>query len=340
MVPASGARPATPSGPLPVAVMGLGHIGRRIAEVAHASGELTLVGAVDASPAFAGKPLPELVPGSPKGLKVDRDLGQVLPRLKGGVLLHATGSRFEEVLPQLEAAVSAGVHVVSTCEELAFPWLRYEEKADKLDELAQRHQVSVLGTGVNPGFVLDRLVAAAGAVCGSIRHAHAERKVDLFTRRESLQRRCGLGLTEDEFERRASAGEVGHVGLAESAALCALGLGLDFDEYEEEVEPLLAEEDSTCGAIAIPRDHVAGVYHRVRGFHEGRETVLLELSLEAHAEGPYDLIRLDADPPVTLRVEGGYAGDDATAWAVANAAPRLARAERGLLTVLELPAGR
>lgn len=327
------------SGPLPAAVVGLGFIGRKIAEAVLSSPELSLLGAVDSAPRLAGRPLAELVANAPRSLKIDEDVGRVLPRLKGGVLLLACGSRFEPALPLIEAAVRAGVHVVSTCEELAFPWLRFEEKADALDRLAARHEVCVLGTGVNPGFVLDRLVATAGAACGSIRAAHGERVVDLLTRREGLQRRAGLGLTEDEFERRAAAGEVGHLGLAESAALCALGLGLDFDEYEEEIEPLLAEEDHV-GPVPFQKGQVAGVYQRVRGFHEARQIVELELTLAAGAEDPHDLIRIDAEPPVTLRVDGGYAGDEATAWSVVNAAPRVAAAEPGLLTVLELPAGR
>ncbi|MBI5542522.1 MAG: dihydrodipicolinate reductase [Deltaproteobacteria bacterium] len=326
-------------GPLPVAVVGLGFIGRKIAEAALASPDLTLVAAVDLAASLSGRSLSDIVPGAPRSVKVDRDLGLCLPKLRGGVVLLATGSRFEAQLQQLEAAVRAGAHVVSTCEELAFPWLRFEEKADKLDQLAVQHKVSVLGTGVNPGFVLDRLVATAGGACGSVRHAKASRVVDLLTCRESLQRRAGLGLTEDEFERRAAAGELGHVGLAESAALCALGLGLDFDEYEEELEPLLADED-LGGRLPLKKGQVAGVWQRVRGFHEERQTVELELTLAADAEGPHDEIHLDAEPPVRLRIEGGYAEDSATAWALVNAAPRVAAAEPGLLTVLELPAGR
>jgi 4-hydroxy-tetrahydrodipicolinate reductase len=255
------------------------------------------------------------------------------------VLLHATGSRFLDVLAHLEAAVRAGVHVVSTCEELAFPWLRFEEKADALDELAAAHHVCVLGTGVNPGFVLDRLVAAAGSVSGEVRHVRAERQVDVSTRREALQRKVGLGLTEDEFERRATAGEIGHVGLAESAALCALGLGLDFDEYEEAIEPMIADEDHH-GPVPVKRGQVAGIYQRVQGFADGREVVDLELSIGLGVESAHDRIVIDADPKIDLTIAGGVAGEAATAWAVVNAAPRLPSAQAGLLTVLELPAGR
>ncbi len=329
---------ANGSGPIPVAVMGLGILGREIARAALASPELALVAAVDSAPSLSGKGLSELVPGAPKSLRIDGDAGRVLANLRGGVLLHATGSRFEAVYPQLEAAARCGIHVVSTCEELAFPWLHYEEKADALDHLAKSRGACILGAGVNPGFVLDRLVATAGAACGQVRSIHAVRVVDAALRRASLQHRVGMGLSEDEFARRADAGELGHVGLEESAALCALGLGLDCDEFEEDIDALIAEEDF-AGDVPVQKGQVAGIYQRARGFLEGRQVVELELTIAAGVES-YDLIELDAEPKIRLKVEGGYPGEVATAWSVVNAAPRMLAAEPGLLTVLELPAGR
>lgn len=327
------------SGPIPVAIMGLGILGREIARAALASPELAVVAAVDSASTLVGKTLSELVPGAPKSLRIEGDAARVLANLRGGVLLHAIGSRFEAIYPQLEAAARCGIHVVSTCEELAFPWLHYEDKADALDHLAKSRGACILGAGVNPGFVLDRLVATAGAACGQVRSVHAVRVVDASLRREALQRRIGMGLSEDEFARRADAGELGHVGLEESAALCALGLGLDCDEFEEDVEALIAEEDSG-GAVPVEKGQVAGIYQRARGFLEGRQVVDLELTIAAGVEESYDLIELDAEPKVRLKVEGGYPGEVATAWSVVNAAPRMLAAEPGLLTVLELPAGR
>jgi len=255
------------------------------------------------------------------------------------VLLLATSSRFEAVLPTLQAAARAGVHVVSSCEELAFPWLHDEAKADALDALAAKHQVAILGTGVNPGFVLDRLVATAAAVCGPVRRIHAERVVDVSTRREALRRKVGMGLSVEEFEKQAEAGEIGHVGLLDSAALCALGVGLDYDETEEELDHVVAEEDLST-APPVRKGQVAGIYQRARGFLEGREVVDLELTIAAGVPESYDLIRIEAARNLELRVAGGYPGDEATAWAVVNAVPRMATLPPGLLTVLELPAGR
>ncbi len=329
-----------PAGPVPVVVMGLGFIGQEIARAAQASSEVELIGAVDTSPTLVGRPLADVL-GQP-GLKlmVSDSLERAIGRRKGVVLLHATGSRLPQVMDQLLDAVKQGVSVVSTCEELAFPFLKFPELADKLDRAAQRAGVAVLGAGVNPGFVMDRLAATAGQVCGAVRHATVTRVVDARERREALQRKVGAGLTEEEFFDLVDKDQLGHVGLVESAALCALGLGLDLDDYEEEVAPVFAEEDITGGAFPVKKGRVAGMFQSVVGLEDGQERVRLELTIAVGADKPGDRIEIDADPKLVIEIPGGVAGDRATANAVVNAAPRLTAAEAGLLTVLELPAGR
>jgi 4-hydroxy-tetrahydrodipicolinate reductase len=320
--------------------MGLGVIGQEIARAAQASPEVELVGAVDTSPQLVGRPLSEVLgPSGPK-VKVSGSLEAAVGRRRNAVLLHATGSRLEQVMEQLLEALKLGLPVVSTCEELAFPFLKYPELAQKLDRAAQRAGVAVLGTGVNPGFVMDRLVATAGQVCGTIRRATVTRVVDARTRREALQRKVGAGLSEEEFFALVDKEQLGHVGMVESAALCALGLGLDCDDFEEEIVPVFAEEDITGGAFPVKKGRVAGIYQAAVGLEEGQERVRLELTIAVGADSPGDRIELDADPKVVLEVRGGIAGDQATANVLVNAAPRVTAAEAGLLTVLELPAGR
>src|SRR5919197_2582481 len=169
------------AGPVPVVVMGLGFIGQEIIRSALASPEVTLVGAVDTHPQLVGRKVSDLVGAPAAGMRVEEDLKAAMGRAKGAVLLHATGSRLPQVADQLLEAMRLGLHVVSTCEELAFPYLKHGALAEKLDRAAARAGVSMLGTGVNPGYVLDRLVAAAGQVCGPVRRAKAERVVDART---------------------------------------------------------------------------------------------------------------------------------------------------------------
>jgi 2,4-diaminopentanoate dehydrogenase len=326
------------AGPVPVVVMGLGAIGREIARAALQSEEVTLVGAVDTHPALVGKRLDTL--GVPSPLEVGPGLRRGPARGQRPVVLHATGSSLPAVAEQLLAAVREGHPVVSTCEELAFPWVRHPELAERLERAAQRAGVSVLGTGINPGFVLDRLAATVGQALGPVRHVLARRVVDARQRREALQRKIGAGLTEDEFDALAAEGAVGHVGLLESAALCALGLGIDVEEYEEEVAPVIAHEDIPGGAFLVPRGRVAGVNQTVVGLEDGQERVRLELMLALGAEPPGDQIVIESDIRLTVDIPGGIPGDSATAQLVVHAAPRVASAESGLLTVLDLPAGR
>lgn len=326
---------------IPVVVMGLGEIGQAIARVALGRPELRVVGVADVHPELAGRPLGEVIGTNGPDLRIEPDVEPLLRAARGGVLLHATGSRFEEVLPDLKLAVRAGLSVISTCEELAWPWLRHEEAAEELDRLCEERNVAVLGTGVNPGFVLDRLPAFLGQVVTGVRHVRGLRVVDASTRRPALQRKIGAGLTEEAFHEAAERGEVGHVGLAESAALVAAGLGLSLDEVEEELLPLVAQDDDAGqGAVVqVRRGQVAGVQQTARVFSEEREVVRLELTLALGAEDPRDEIDLDAEPAIRLVIPGGIAGEEATAAAVINAVPAVTEL-RGLVTVLDLPAGR
>ncbi len=324
---------------VPVVVMGLGFIGQEVARAAEASPELTLVGAVDKNPALVGKSLGQLIGNPAVTVKVSADLTAAIGRHKGVILLHATGSRLPQVMDQLLEAARLGVSVVSTCEELAFPHLKHPELAQKLAEAAESAGVAILGTGVNPGFVLDRLVATAGQVCGQVRHVSATRVVDARSRREALQRKVGAGLTEEEFLDLVDKDLLGHVGLTESAALCALGLGMDCDDFEEEIVPVIAEED-IAGAFLVKAGRVAGICQTAVGLEDGQERIRLELTIAVGAAEAGDRIVIDAEPRVELMIKGGIAGDQATAHVLVNAAPRLTAAEPGLLTVLELPAGR
>jgi len=326
-------------GGIPVVLLGLGEIGQAIARAALVRPELRIVAAVDPAPSRAGRALSDVLGEPAPDATVARSLGEVAASARGGVVLAATRSRLTEVLPELEEAVRAGLHVISTCEELAWPWLNHAEEATALDRLCHERNVAVLGTGVNPGFVFDRLPSLLAQVTGPVRHLHGVRVVDVSRRRIALQRKVGAGLDEEEFHDRVERGEIGHVGLAESAAMAAEACaGVDEYEVDEEIVPLLAEEDAE-GPVPVSRGQVAGLHHEARVFDGGREVVRLELTIAVGAADPRDEVNLDADPPVRVLVPGGIAGDAATANTVVNAVPALVEL-RGLVSVLDLPAGR
>ncbi len=320
---------------IPVVVSGLGEVGGAIARAVLASPDLRLVGAVD--PALAGGSL-DAVAGTPTGLKVEGDAARALRAARGGVLLLAGSSRFLEVLPALEQAVRAGVSVVSTCEELAYPWLAHEEEADALDALCERNDVAIVAAGVNPGLALDRLPSLLSQGTGEVRRVEARRVVDLAGCGEAWWKLAGVGLAPDAFQRAVEVEAIGQVGLAESATLAALGCGLELDELEEDAEPVLAPRD-LAGAVLVQKGGVAGIRQVARGWQGGREVVRLEALLAAGVDEACDAIAIEADPPLRLVVPGGFPGVASTAWSVVHAASAVPMMQ-GLVTVLDLPPGR
>lgn len=107
-----------------------------------------------------------------------------------------------EVEPQIEPMARAGISVVSSCEELLYPPLREPRLAKRLDQLCKQHGARVLGTGVNPGFVMDVLPVCLTGVCRTVRAIRIQRVVNAATRRGPLQKKSGSGLPPAEVERR------------------------------------------------------------------------------------------------------------------------------------------
>ena len=321
---------------IPVVLLGLGDIGQAVARAAVLRDDLELVAVVDRDPALEGRALDSLlgVP-APAELRVEGDLSKALARARGGVLLHTGTSRLDEALPDVRAAVGAGLHVVSTCAELAYPELDRAEDAEALHRLCERKGVAVVATGVAPGFSLDRLPAFLAQITGPLRHVRALRVVDLAAARGTLRREAGVGLSEAAFDAALERGELGSLGLAQSAALVAEScIGVDEYEVDEELFPLFADEDG-----AVHRGEVAGLQQVARVFAEDREVVRLELTLQVGAQDPRDEVELDGDPPLRLVVPGGIPGESGAANAVVNAIPAVVE-RQGLLSVLDLPAGR
>ena len=311
-------------------LFGAGAIGAGIGRLAAQRGDIALVGAIDSAPDKAGRPLYEALElGPPAGgphPTIEADAERALAAARPQVVLHATGSYLPDVLPQLLACARAGANVVSTCEELAYPWRRHPELAKQLDAQAMSHGVTVLGTGVNPGFVMDTLVAALSGVCQRVERVRIARIVDVATRRVQLQRKVGVGLTVEEFRERVATGRCGHVGLQESCWLVAEGLGWRLDGLDERIEPVVA-----------PDGRAAGMRQVAVGTQDGHTLIEAVVQMSAGAERPRDEIEIEGTPPVRLVIDGGVQGDLATAAVVVNAVPRVVACAPGLITMLDLP---
>ncbi len=300
-----------------------------------------LVGAIDIDTDKAGRDLGEVV-GVDRvtGVEVSSDAAQVIRSTAPQVVLHTTSSFLDRVYDQLELCVRGGANVVSSTEELLFPFKRHPDLSSKLDRLARDHGVTVLGTGVNPGYVMDNLALMATGVCREVRGLDVERVVDASSRRLPLQRKIGAGLSAREFEDRKQRGAIGHIGLRESLLLVAYGLGWELQEEDERLDPVLAEVDVRTPHLSVRAGQVAGIHHTASGRVRDGRTISLDLKMYVGAREPRDAIRVDGDPPIDLVIRGGVFGDTATVAALVNAIPAVGNAAAGLTTVIDIPAPR
>jgi len=318
---------------------GIGAIGAEVVRLCLNRPEIEIVGAIDAHPSKAGLDLGEAAhAGRTLGITVAYEAEPLLKDVYADVVVHSTSSALTSVYPQLMSIVSAEKSVISTCEELAFPWVRYPEISRKLDRRARETGVRVLGTGVNPGFVMDFLPLVLATACQQVRSIRVERVVDVGTRRMNLQRKVGVGLSVEGFQRGANDGTIGHVGLRESLLMIADTMGWRLDDVAETLEPLIASGRHKTEYFSVERGYVRGLRQSVRGLSAGREVVRLDLEMSLGADDPRDVIRIDGTPPVEVRVPGGIEGDQATSAIVTNCIPAVARSRAvGLLSMRDLP---
>ncbi len=229
------------------------------------------------------------------------------------------------------------MHVVTTCEELSFPTPGNASLFREVDRAARRKKVSVLGTGVNPGFAMDALALMLTAPCARVERVSVTRVVDAGTRRLPLQRKVGAGLNLSQFRRAITEGTVRHVGLAESIHMIAAGLGWKLDRIEESLEPAIAPRDLDTEYLRVPAGAAAGIKQQARAFRGGQVAIALDLQMYVGAESPRDHVLIDGVPSLDVTIAGGVAGDIATAAIVVNAIPKLLAAPAGVATMKDIP---
>jgi len=314
-----------------VAQYGIGPIGAEIARLLLTKPWVNLVAAVDIDPNKIGRDLGEVIGlGRNAGVVVTSEL-----TAKPDVVCHSTGSRLREVSDQLKALLSRGCHVVSTCEELSFPL--DEDVREELMQVARANNVTLLGTGVNPGFVMDKLPLTVTSVCQDVKSVEIIRIQNASTRREPLQRKVGAGMTVDEFRAAVAAGRIKHMGLKESLMMVGNGLGVEFDHVTDEViEPIVADREVVTQYLKVAPGQVAGVHQTIEGM--GRINVSLELRMYVGAEAvAADRVIVRGTPDVEMEIKGGVHGDRATAAMVVNSIPRVVQARPGVLTMDDIP---
>ncbi len=331
------------AGPTGIVVLGTGQMGCAIARLVVERPGLELVGAWARRPERAGLELGEAVGlGRPLGLAVESDLPGLLERARPRVAIQTTCSRVAEAEPEITRCLERGIHVVSIAEEMAWPEATSPEAADRLDRLARAHGAALLGTGVNPGFVLDLLVVTLSGACARVDSITATRVNDLSPYGPTVLRSQGVGLTPEGFEAGLESGEVvGHLGFRQSIAMIAAALGWEIERIEESREPIVAAEPRETPFVRVEPGRVAGCLHSAFAWRDGRRAISLihpqQVCPEAAGVATRDTLEIAGDPPLRLTSHPEIPGGRATVALAVNAVPRVLAAAPGLRHGTELP---
>ena len=318
---------------LRLAIYGFGEIGRTLARVALERGH-EVVGAVDVNPDLIGKDVGELLGSGKLGVRVTDNPEEGLKGCE--VVLHATSSYVPRIYDQLVTAIKLGKSVVSTCETLSYPYYRYPVLARRIDELAKSYGVTVIGTGINPGFLLDTLAATISASLPLVKRITARRSLDAAKRRTAFRKKIGVGLDPSEFSKGLSSGRyTGHVGYAESVYLIAEAAGLTLTKVEEGQEGVVAEEKISSEGVTVEKGKIKGIKGFGIGYVNGVEKIRVEFYAVVGAPEYEEIIAEGTDHTITWK-SNGTPGDLGTASIIVSVAEKVETMPYGLMTMADL----
>lgn len=323
--------------PIRVVHVGLGPVGSAIARQIAARKGFQLVGGIEVDPAKADRDLGEVIGlGRPLRIKVSPEPAKALKAARAHIAVLSTGSTLAAVMPQIEQILKARTAIVSTAEELSYPVKRNLRLWKRIDRLARRAKVPVLGTGINPGFVMDVLPLILTTPCDRVDAIVVNRVVDARARRLPFQQKVGAGLTPEQFKTQVADGSVRHVGFAESIQMLADAMGWRLDRVTEDVKPKFANETVASEYLAVDAGYVSGIVQDAVGYRNGRAVIRLHLEAYLGAPESYDSILIEGSPRLSFTIPGGIHGDAGTASVVVNCIPRLLAMSPGLHTMREL----
>jgi len=310
--------------------MGIGTVGQAATRSLAGKKGLDIVGALDMDKEKVGKDLGEVAGlGKKLDVIVTDDADSLFSETYADVVIHITCTYLREAYPQIIKPIQQGMNVISATEALGNPYVSDPELAAKLEKFAKKYGVTVLGSGLSPGFTSDYLILAITGACSELRRIRYKRLSDVSAYLGgTVGRHFGLGLSPEEFKKGVKEGEIiGHIGFVEGVQTIADCLGWHLDEIKRSMEPVHGEKGQFVSTKTI-----------VRGIKEGE--VKIELDLEAFIDPKMetmDRITIDGVPPIDMVIKPVIPSVPATANALVNAIPHVINAEPGLMTPGDLP---
>jgi hypothetical protein len=329
-----------------VLVLGTGQMGSAIARQILDKQGLELVGAYGRRPERAGMDLGQAIGlDCDLGIGVNNDLAALLDLAQPHIAIQATCSRLSDARDEIATLLRAGVHVISIAEEMAYPQATSPAIAEELSHLATSNCSTLIGTGINPGFILDLLVITLTGVCTDVQAITACRVNDLAPYGPTVLSGQGVGLTPEAFRQGCADGTiVGHVGFEQSIHMMADALGWEIARIEQTREPIVSKVHRETAFVTVEPGQTAGCLHSAIAYRNDKPVIKLihPQQVHPHLEGVEtgDSIEISGTPDVHLGGSPEIPGGVATCALAVNMIPAVLNARPGLLCMADLPVPR
>ena len=332
-----------------VVIWGFGAMGSGMAEVLLRKKGVDIVGVCDIHPERRGRSIFELLGVARAGrqeIHIEDDIDKVISRCSADILLLATDSFTRKTFDKIKHVVELGINVISTAEEMSYPKANEPELAAEIDRLAKANGVSVLGTGINPGLMMDLLVILMTGACTDVEYIKAERVNSLSPFGPAVMEEQGVGITLDDFHQQSADGHLaGHVGFRESIHMICDAIGWKLDKpVEQTMDPIVSSVPRQTRYATVLPGNVAGCTMKGFGTVGGQRVVemihpqQIEPQLEGTDTGDYVVIR--GTPNINLANKPEVPGGIGTIAMCINMIPQVINARPGLHTMIDLPVPR
>jgi 4-hydroxy-tetrahydrodipicolinate reductase len=332
-----------------IAIWGFGAMGGGMAEVLLRKKGVDVVGVCDIHPDRVGKSMFEVL-GMARGDRQDviikSDINQVISKKSADVVLLCTDSFTAKTFDKIKLIVELGINVVSSAEEMSYPKAKEPKLAEEIDRLAKANGVSVLGTGINPGLMMDLLAILMTGACTDVEFVRCERVNSLSPFGPAVMEEQGVGISLDKFNKLSAEGHLaGHVGFNESIAMICDAIGWKLDKaVEQTMAPIVSNVYRKSKYAEVQPGDVAGC--TMKGFgHVGGKLAVemlhpqqIEPELEGTNTGDYVVIK--GTPNVNLSNKPEIPGGIGTIAMCINMIPHVINARPGLHTMIDLPVPR
>lgn len=331
-----------------VAVWGFGAMGSGIASMLLKKTGVDIVGVCDIHPDRVGKDIYDVLGIDRKDKEpviIKSDIEEIITEKSCDVAILATDSFTKNAFPKIKFCLEKKVNVISTAEEMAFPQAQTPELAEEMNKIAKENGVTVLGTGINPGFVLDYLVLALTGTCETVESINASRVNDLSPFGHAVMEEQGVGITPEEFNTRIVNDTLaGHVGFPESIQMVAEGIGWNLEKIEQTKDPIISNTYRQTKYAEVNPGNLAGVRQRGFGYVDGSLKIEMDHPQQILPEKENidtgDYITIKGVPDINLQIKPEIPGGIGTIAMCVNMIPHVINSHPGLKTMLDLPVPR